>query len=63
MRDDEAFDEHYRVYKAKMIIWNSQWLFKSRRRMVTVNLSSPVEMFARDRERLYGILQSMTFSR
>ena len=63
LRDDEAFDQRYRVYKAKFIIWNSQWLYKDRRQVVTVNLSSPVEMFAKDRETLNGILQSMTFSR
>ena len=63
LRDNETFDQRNHMYKAKFIIWNSQWLYKGRRQVVIVNLSSPVEMFPKDRGTLYGIMQSMTFSR
>jgi hypothetical protein len=62
-RDDETWDDQYHMYNDKSVIWNGQWSHKSDRQIVTVNMSSPREMFTQNRETLYGILQSMTFSR
>jgi len=62
LRDDRTWDARYRMYDAKLIIWNGQRIYKGSRQIITINMSSPAGSFGKDRDTLYQILQSIKFA-
>jgi hypothetical protein len=61
LRDDKGWDENYQPQDQKHIIWNAQRMYNGTRQGINVTISSPSRNFAKDRETLYWLLQSIRF--
>ena len=62
LRDDKSWHSRSNADNVKVIIWNGQRIYGQLRQLITVNLSTPVEKFATNRDLLYGLLGSIKFS-
>jgi hypothetical protein len=62
LRDEKGWDESYHPQDEKVIIWDAQRMYKGRRQIIFVNVRSPAKAFTKDRDTLYGLLQSIKFS-
>jgi biopolymer transport protein ExbD len=62
LRDEKGFDKNYAPQDEKLIIWNAQRLYKGGRQIINVRVSSPTQDFTKDRDTLYGLLQSIKFT-
>jgi biopolymer transport protein ExbD len=62
LRDEKGFDKNYAPQNEKIIIWNAQRMYKGARQIINVRVSSPTQDFTKDRDTLYGLLQSIKFT-
>ncbi len=61
LRDEKGWDESYQPQDQKHIIWMAQRMYNGTRQIINVTLSSPSRNFAKHRETLYWLLQSIRF--
>ena len=61
LRDEKGWDESYRPQDQKHITWIAQRKYNGTRQIIMVTLSSPSRNFAKHRETLYWLLQSIRF--
>jgi biopolymer transport protein ExbD len=62
LRDEKGFDKNYASQDVKVIIWNAQRMYHAGRQIINVTVSSPTQDFTKDRDTLYGLLQSIKFT-
>jgi len=62
LRAEKGFDKNYASQDEKRIIWNAQRMYKGGRQIINVTVSSPTQEFTKDRDTLYGLLQSIKFT-
>lgn len=60
--DVEDFDESYRPETKELIHWAAQRMYKGKRQIIFVTLTSPSKSFPAHRDILYGILNSIKFT-
>jgi hypothetical protein len=63
LRDEKGWDQNYQPQDQRFITWVAQRLYKGKRQTINITLSSPSRNFAKDRETLYWLLQSIRFRR
>ncbi len=61
VRDEKGWDEKYQPQDQRHIVWSAQRNYNGTRQVINVTLSSPSTSFARRRETLYWLLQSIRF--
>ena len=61
LRNDKGWDEKYQPQDQKHIIWNAQRMYNGTQQGINVTISCPSRNFAKDRETLYWLLQSIKF--
>lgn len=54
--DLEVSNDHYEFIK-----WDAQYMYKGRRRIISVSLACPISNLSKQRDSLYGILHSIKF--
>jgi biopolymer transport protein ExbD len=62
LRAEKGFDKNYASQDVKVIIWNAQRMYHGGRQIINVRVSSPTQGFTKDRDTLYGLLQSIKFT-
>jgi hypothetical protein len=62
LRSEKGWDERSHAQDQKLAVWAVQRVYKGERQVIFVHVVSPADSFARDRDMLDDLLQSITFS-